>query len=68
MSQNMLRDYYEVEWILKEVDELGNEKEVVYKEEFKEFESAFDFYLLKQKSDEDPEKVRVLSVLTEYIK
>lgn len=55
--------YFEVEWIQIELDDNNTEKEMVYKEEFKEFDVALETYL--KKKEEGIYIVRLLSVVME---
>ncbi|MCK2000131.1 hypothetical protein MZM54_01870 [[Brevibacterium] frigoritolerans] len=55
--------YFEVEWIQIELDHKDIEKEMVYKEEFKEFDVALETYL--KKKEEGYHIVRLLSVIME---
>lgn len=58
-----IESYFEVEWIKIEEDQIGNKKEIVYKEEFGAFNEALDYYLGKK--SEDVHIVRLISVLME---
>ena len=55
--------YFEVEWVEKQFDEFNNKKEIIFKEEFKEFSKALDFYRVKK--TEGPYIVRLISVIFE---